>query len=102
MMDLPERTAVWPDEIYLREHFRKHRRGLRVSTVEEYDASARETIRVGVRFTYTDRKDQDTRVGYFDPWRSRVTCLTVDEHYIMSHFHATEHYVRSLLDSDYS
>ncbi len=53
------------------------------------------------RFTYTDLEADATRVGFFDPTSGRFTALTDDEAFILTHFRATERYVRGLLDSDY-
>jgi hypothetical protein len=99
-MDRPDVSAIWPYPTYLRDHFRRHGARLRVRDVAAHDRSARETIRRGVRFTYTGDTG-DVHVGYFEPERSRFTALDDAESVIITHFQATEHYVRTLADSDY-
>ena len=79
---------------------------LGVRSPAEYDDSARETIRDGICliYTYVDPVDpalQEARVGYFDPATGRFTAMTEDERLILSHFAATESYVRNLPDSTY-
>jgi hypothetical protein len=101
MIEQPERAAAWRTEAHRRAHFRLHGHRLRLRTVEEYDASARETIRLGVRVSYMDLDSGEDRVGYFDPDRGRFTGLSADERFIVTHFRATARYVRRLLNVDY-
>jgi hypothetical protein len=46
--------ADWRSDALLATHFRRHGRHLRCATVEQYDASARETIEAGTPFEYRD------------------------------------------------
>jgi hypothetical protein len=98
----PAQAAEWVSEAYRNGKFADHGARLRVKAVSEYNASARETIREGARFTYTHGNPPATRVGYYDARRSRLTVLDHDEVTILNHFRATERYVRSLPDSDYA
>jgi hypothetical protein len=95
------RWANWQKR---RQHFRLHTDEVGAGDELEYDESARETIRVGVRFTYTDRATQEQRVGYFDRRTGRLTSLTGNERRIVTHFvpRRGEDYVRGLQDSDYA
>lgn len=81
-------------------HYTKHRNLLGVATEQEYDESARETIRRGIRFEYRERNGLP-RVGYFDRERGRLTALEIDENRITTHCAASEVYVRRLRDSTY-
>ena len=81
-------------------HYTKHRNLLGVATEQEYDESARETIRRGIRFEYRERNGLP-RVGYFDRGRGRLTALEIDESRITTHCAASEVYVRRLRDSTY-
>jgi hypothetical protein len=74
---------------------------LGVATEQEYDESARETIRQGVRFTYRDRSTRVKRVGYFERATGRFTVLNERETRIRSHFLTSERQVRALPESDY-
>lgn len=98
---MPAESAHWPSYRYLQDHFRKHGTALGRTTVERYDESARTTIRVGVRFTYTDSSSHEMRVGYFHRETHRFTAMRADESRILTHFVAEESYVRLLADSTY-
>jgi len=65
-------------------------------SAEEYDQSARDTIAVGVRFTYEDAASGAPRVGYYDPTTNLLTALSDDETRIFTHFHpwGAEDYLR--------
>jgi pyocin large subunit-like protein len=76
MQGTPDNIAQWPDPDYLQDHFELHREELDVQTIEAYDQSARATIRAGRRFTYTDRRSGETRIGYYDPRTRRFTALS--------------------------
>jgi hypothetical protein len=95
----PDQSAIWISEAYRLRKFGLHGARLRVRTVDAYDESARDTIRGGVRVSYTDHGED--RVGYFDAHRRRFTVLSGDEILIVNHFHATANYVRHLDNSDY-
>ena len=93
----------WGSRDEQEQHFRQHRRELGVSTVEEYDESARETIAVGTYFEYRDLQTDDWRVGYYDRATRRLSALNSDETVILTHFRCPERYVaRSLRGSTYA
>ncbi len=79
-------AARWPSPDQLRDKFEEHAADLGVGTVEEYDGSARPTIRAGRRFQYTDRQSGESRVGYYDARRRRFTALSPDERRLITHF----------------
>ena len=102
------RAPRWPDRQRLERKFRQHRRDFArhnplqpLAGVAEYEQSSVDTIRDGVRFTYTDDTHDVPRVGYFAPSTGLLTVLTESERVIVTHFPADEEYVRALLDSDY-
>ena len=94
----------WRDPWTRDDHFRRHGPKLGLSTVDEYDRSALETMRLGKRFTYTDLTSGKLRVGYYDPGPNRFLALTADERFIVNHLapDGGERYVRATLqDSTY-
>lgn len=93
-------SAVW-GRGELAEHFEKHPETYR--SEREYDEGARETIRLGARFTYTDTQTSAPRVGYFHKPSNRFTGLTGDEKRITTHFRPDrgERYVAGLPRSTY-
>ncbi len=96
------RSATWsPGQ--LQAHFAKHGREGPYATIEAYDASARETIRVGREFTYLDRTTGARRRGFYDLSTNGFTGVTEDGRRITTYFHpdSGEHYVRGLLESTY-
>ena len=94
--------ADWTSRGDLEKHFRQHRRELGVSTIEEYDESARETIAAGTYFEYRDLQTDDWHVGYYDRSTRRFVALSADEFVILTHFRCPERYVaRSLRGSTY-
>lgn len=102
MSPSPADTAQWyPGR--LQEHFVDHRQEFGAITVVEYDESARWTIRMGTRFTYTDPDWWVPRVGYFALGAGRFTALNVYETRILTHFipERGEAYVKGLPDSKY-
>jgi hypothetical protein len=69
---------------------------------QDYDASARETIRTGKRFNLRDRWTGDWRAGFYDVVMGRLTVLTEDEELIVTHYPCSERHVRDQLwRSDY-
>ena len=95
--------ADWRSREELEGHFRQHRRALGIATVEEYDASARDTIAVGTYFEYRDLRTDDWHVGYYDRATQRFTGLNADESLLLTHFRCPERYVtRSLRGSTYA
>lgn len=93
--------APWASDYERSKHFRKHGHDLNRATVEDYDRSARATVRAGKRFTYRDTATSDQRVGYYDERHERLTVLDERETAIVTHFHCPERYVRQLSMSDY-
>lgn len=93
--------APWPNARYLRGHFHKHGPKLGKWDVQDYDGSARGTIRAGTRFTFQSRDTGEGRVGYFDERHDRLTAPNEDETVIITHMACTEAYCRRQLKSDY-
>ena len=81
--------ADWKTRKHLEDHYGRHRGELRTRSVGEYDASAQETIALGVRFTYRDERTRELRVGYFHRNTSRFVAMTVDG-LIVTHFQTDE------------
>ena len=94
--------ADWKDASQLERHFRRHRRLLRVATLAEYDASARETIDAGTYLEYRDPDTNEWRVGYYWAETGRFTGLTDDEINIVRHFRCRLRYVMDLPGSTYA
>jgi hypothetical protein len=94
-------VAEWATDRHLMDHYFDHRSQFPGYSVEQYDASAQETIALGVRFTYRDRGTGLGRVGYFHRASSRVTVVDLDGR-IHSHFRTDEDYVASLPRSTYT
>jgi hypothetical protein len=92
--------AEWKTPEHLTEHFPEHRGELRVRSVAEYDASAQETITLGVRFSYRHRTTHEHHVGYFHRESSRFVATTPDG-LIVTHFQTDEAYVVGLPQSTY-
>jgi hypothetical protein len=94
----------WVNPTRLRWDFGKHGAEMPWATVQDYEASSLDTIRVGTRFEFEDRKSGRDRVGYYDRATNRLTVLSDDELTILSHYRPTrgEAYVRGLLRSTYT
>jgi hypothetical protein len=71
--------------------------------VEAYDASARETIRLGFAFTYHDRESNADRLGFYHKESNRFASVTRDGRRITTQFRPDrgEAYVRGLDRSTY-
>lgn len=96
------REATWaPGQ--LRSHFQKHGKEGPWAAEAAYDASARETIRLGTAFTYVDRESNAERLGFYDRDGNRFTGVTRDGRRITTHFRPDrgEAYVRGLDRSTY-
>ena len=96
------REATWaPGQ--LRAHFEKHGKEGPWASESEYDASARETIRVGTAFTYVDRESNAERLGFFQKESNRFVGVTRDGRRITTQFKPDrgEAYVRGLDRSTY-
>lgn len=84
--------AAWKTEAHLEDHFGCHHRELRARSIAQYDASAQETIQLGVQFTYRERRTNERHIGYFHRETSRFTATTLDG-LIVTHFRTDEEYV---------
>jgi pyocin large subunit-like protein len=96
------REATWaPGQ--LRSHFAKHGKEMPWHSEAEYDASARETIRIGTTFTYQDRESDAERLGFYHRESNRFTAVTRDGRRIPTHFRPDggESYPRMLYRSTY-
>ena len=96
------REATWaPGQ--LRAHVDKHGREGPWASEAEYDASARETIRIGSAFTYQDRESNAERLGFYHKDSNRFTGVTRDGRRITTQFKPDrgEVYVRGLDRSTY-
>ncbi|HEX2032971.1 MAG TPA: hypothetical protein VHS99_02190 [Chloroflexota bacterium] len=96
------RSATWaPGQ--LQAHFAKHGKEGPYASAEAYDASARETIRVGQQFEYVDRTSRARRRGFYDRPGNRFTAVTADGRRLTTHFRPEdgERYVRQLPQSTY-
>jgi hypothetical protein len=96
------REATWaPGQ--LRAHVDKHGREGPWASEAEYDASARETIRIGAAFTYQDRESNAERLGFYHKDSNRFTGVTRDGRRITTQFKPDrgEAYVRGLDRSTY-
>jgi hypothetical protein len=92
--------AAWKSAEHLADHFGDYRREFRARSIEDFDASAQETIAIGVQFTYTDRIAGEHRIGYFHRDSSRFAATTQDG-LIVTLFRADEDYVTTLDRSTY-
>ncbi len=70
--------AEWKSRRHLEDHYELHRREFPGFSMAQYDASAQETIAIGVRFTYRVRVSREPRVGYFHRETSRFTAVDLD------------------------
>jgi hypothetical protein len=93
----------WVNPRALDRHFADHGEEVGAENVEDYEASAVETTRVGRRFTYVDRSTGKPHVGYFNLATGKFTGLDRTERRIYTHFVPSdgEEYVRRLRQSDY-
>ena len=95
-------VPTWRSERHRLQYFEAHRRELRVTTAEQYDRSARETIEIGTYRDFFDDESDEPRVGYYDRWTERLTVLSDDELVIRTHFRCPERYVMSRRGSTYT
>jgi pyocin large subunit-like protein len=96
------REATWaPGQ--LRAHFEKHGKEGPWASESQFDASARETIRIGTPFTYMDRESNAERLGFYHRDSNRFTAVTRDGRRITTQFRPDrgEAYVRGLERSSY-
>lgn len=89
--------AEWiSDEILVR-HFRRHRRRLGCATIQQYEASARETIEIGTQFEYRDPESGAWRMGWYGRLGQRFTATDEAGLFIRTHFRCPERYVAETL-----
>lgn len=96
------RDATWaPGQ--LRSHFEKHGREGPWASESDYDAAAREAVKVGTAFTYQDRESNAERLGFYLKDGNRFTAVTRDGRRITTAFRPDrgEAYVRGLERSTY-
>jgi len=93
-------VAEWKSRQHLEDHYRQHPREFSGATIDDHDASAQETLKVGIYFTYTDTTTDEERTGCYHRETERLTILDETDA-IVSHFHCPERYVRGLDDSTY-
>jgi hypothetical protein len=67
--------ANWKTDSHLEHHFERHRAEFRGASLEEYDASARDTLDVGTYFEYLDEDSGDWRTGCYHRETRRLTVL---------------------------
>jgi hypothetical protein len=96
------RDATWaPGQ--LEAHFQKHGREGPWASESVFDASARETIKIGTAFTYRDREANTEHLGFYHRESNRFVGLTRDGRRITTQFRPDrgEAYVRALDRSSY-
>jgi hypothetical protein len=91
--------AEWKSRAHLERHFALHGREVGARTVEEYDASAQETYRIGEIFGYEDRATGEWHVGYYNQVTGQFVA-TDENDLIVSHFVTDDDYVDELREED--
>lgn len=91
----------WETPEHLEDHFPIHRGELGVRSVEEYDASAQETVLLGVEFRYFYAPAGVWRIGFFHRETSRFVVASTERR-IISHFRADEEYAAEQAYSTYT
>lgn len=92
--------AAWQSEQHLLDHFMEHGRQLGCRTVDEYHASAEETLSVGAYFTFFNDDIGEERTGCYDPASHRLVILNGQDE-IVTHFLCDAWYVATLPHSTY-
>jgi hypothetical protein len=92
--------ADWKTRQHLEDHWELHRREFPGFSIEQYDASAKETIAIGNEFKYDDPNTREHRVGYYDRESARFVAVDLDG-FIRSHFRTDEDHVANLPRSTY-
>jgi hypothetical protein len=82
--------AEWRSDELLATHFRRHGRCLGCATIDQYDASARETTEVGTQFEYRDPDTGAWGMGWYDGPSQRFTAMNEDGVLILTHFRCPE------------
>ena len=92
--------AEWKTPKHLEEHYWEHRSECPGSSLEQHDASAQETIAIGVRFTFREPRTRERRIGYYHRDSARPTIADIDG-LIRTHSHTDEAHVADLPSSTY-
>ena len=94
---------TWRDREALEDHFENHKDKFGAITIEDYEASALDTITVGEPFRYTDRGSRRQHRGYYDRATGRFTGVSSNGRRIFTHFKPDdgEDYVRGLPNTTY-
>lgn len=92
--------ADWKTPAHLEDHYFLHRSEFPGFSIEQYDASAQETIDLGNRFTYRDRITGEDRVGYFHRETSRFTAVDLNG-FIRTHHLTDEGQIAEMPRSTY-
>jgi hypothetical protein len=58
-------VADWRTRAHLEDHYGEHRHELPGSSIEDFDASAQQTIAIGTRFTFREPRTGVRRIGYY-------------------------------------
>lgn len=93
-------TPEW-QPFNLMNHFNEHRRELSYADFREYEAGSLTAISTGRRFTFRDPKSGRLRIGYYDPSNGHLTVVDRTHTEIITHYRASERYVRNLPASPY-
>jgi hypothetical protein len=91
----------WETPAHLDDHFPLHRGEPLVRSIADYDASAQETIRLGVEFRYFYDPEGVWRFGFFHRETARFVAASLRRR-IITHFRADEASVASLTHSTYT
>ena len=91
---------AWKTTRHLADHYRTHRAEFPGFSIEDYDASAHETMTLGMPFDYVDPQTDDDHVGYFHRPTGRFTGTTLAG-LVVTHFVTDEDYVSLLRYSTY-
>ncbi len=78
----------WISRSELSRHFRKHGQKFPYSTEAQYEASSLSTIQLGSPFTFKNRRGVP-RIGYYHSGTNRLTMVTDDDRFIVTHFPPT-------------
>ena len=99
-MPLDVESLYWSTRAEFERHYRKHRYEIGARSRDAYLQSARETVRLGKRFTF-DWKG-GTRVGYYHRQTKRFASLAADERSIITHYLTSERQGRNFRGSTYA
>jgi hypothetical protein len=72
-------VAVWKSERHLLDHHALHRAEFGGISIEEYDASAQDTLDVGTYFEFFDDRTGEWRTGCYHRETRRLTILDEDD-----------------------